>query len=297
MPEDRRAIGHVLRFWFVLIAIATVAVGAAALRRARASAAAATVELPTLGHVPSFSMPDQLGHTVTDETLRGQVLVVDFFYASCTTSCPLLTTKMHAIQGALASRERELGRPLPVHLVSITLDPENDTPAALEAYAKSVGADEARWSFLSGRSADLDRVVVQGFKVSFQRPDPGAGIAAIMHGEWLVLVDPNGALRGFYSAGDPERMQAVVTDAVQLSQLAGPATYHATGVIQSFGPNRDFVNIAHRDIPGYIKAMTMSFESQRHEMLGGLSPNDRVSFDFIETSDARRVLTRIDKQP
>jgi Cu(I)/Ag(I) efflux system periplasmic protein CusF len=79
-------------------------------------------------------------------------------------------------------------------------------------------------------------------------------------------------------------------------ELAGPKSYHAVGVIKSFGPGRTFVNIAHEDIPGYMKAMVMAFEPQRPGELDGLSQNDRVEFDFVETEDARRVLTRIAKR-
>ncbi len=292
----------ILRTLFVYVAIATIAAALAiAARRARASSA----ELPVLGTVPSFAMPDQRGRVLTDVGLRGNVLVVDFFYATCTTSCPMLTRKMLQLQRAIAARERQLERPLPVRLVSITLDPENDTPEVLRAYAEQAGSDEGRWSFLSGRSEDLDRIVVGGFKSSYERADPSAGIGAIMHGEWIVLVDANGSLRGFYAASDPERMQALLTDAVRLADLrqaaasapAGPKTYHAIGIIKSFGPARSYVNIAHEDIPGYMPAMTMAFEPERPGQLDGLSERDRVAFDFVETADARRVLTRIDRRP
>ncbi|MGA7119249.1 MAG: copper-binding protein [Polyangiaceae bacterium] len=81
------------------------------------------------------------------------------------------------------------------------------------------------------------------------------------------------------------------------TELHGPRTYHAVGVIRAFGPGRAFVNIAHEDIAGYMKAMTMSFEPQRAGQLDGFVEHDRVDFDFIETEDARRVLTRIGKRP
>ncbi len=301
------------------MAAITLAVAfAVSARRARAAAP----PLPVLGPVPHFTMTDQLGRSASDETLHGQVLVVDFFYASCTSSCPLLTGKMLALQKGLAGREQQLERPLPVHLVSITLDPANDTPEVLRAYAERVGADGARWSFLSGRSEDLDRVVVQGFKTTFQRADPAAGIASIMHGEWLVLVDASGSLRGFYAASDPERMQALLTDATRLATEDGspapvasqatplaadaaphappapaaPNTYHAVGVIQSFGPARAYVNIRHEDIPGYMAAMTMSFEPQRAGQLDAFAEKDPVDFDFIETEDARRTIRRIERR-
>ncbi|MGA7119250.1 MAG: SCO family protein [Polyangiaceae bacterium] len=200
-----------------LFASLTVIAFAAGLAFAMRRGHASSTDLPTLGHVPSFAMPDQRGRVVTAESLQGNVLVVDFFYASCTTSCPMLTGKMLDLQKAIARREHEMSRPLPIHLVSITLDPANDTPEVLRAYAEGAGADEARWSFLSGRSGDLDRVVIRGFGSSFERLDPSAGIGAIMHGEWLVLVDATGSLRGYYAATDPERMQALATDAFHLA--------------------------------------------------------------------------------
>ncbi len=197
-----------------LAAASALALGWGAFFRGRA-----VVDAPasSLGQIPSFEMPDQHGRLVSDRTLRGQVVVVDFFFASCTTSCPMLTARMASVQRAVEERERQLGRKLPVRLVSITLDPENDTPDVLSEYAARYGADADRWSFLSGRSADLDRVVVRGFKTTLQRPDPAAGIASIMHGEWLVLVDAGGTIRGYYAASDPERMAGVVHDALDLA--------------------------------------------------------------------------------
>ncbi|MGA3121680.1 MAG: SCO family protein [Polyangiaceae bacterium] len=201
----------------LLAALAVCALVTASIARRHARAGAQQVPAAVLGHIPSFEMPDQHGTPVSDTTLRGQVLVVDFFFASCATSCPMLTAQMASVDKAVADREQKIGRRLSVHLVSITLDPENDTPEVLDRYAARYGADASRWSFLSGRSADLDRVVVGGFKTTFQRADPGAGIATIMHGEWLVLVDGDGGIRGYYAAGDPERMVGLVHDVLDLT--------------------------------------------------------------------------------
>jgi len=204
-----------VRVLFIVATAAAIAAGSEIImRRARASSG----DLPPIAQIPSFTMTDQRGRSVSDQSLRGETLVVDFFYASCTSSCPMLTGKMLDIQRKLAKREAETGRRLPVHLVSITLDPANDTPDVLAAYAERTGADERRWSFLSGRSDDLDRVVVRGFKSTFERADPAAGIGTIMHGEWFVLVDGRGALRGFYAANDDERMDAIVVDAERLAE-------------------------------------------------------------------------------
>ncbi len=193
---------------------AAVAVAWLTLRAVMAGPAAPVARL---GAMPAFEMADQHGRAFGDRSLRDEVAVVDFFFASCTSSCPRLTAKMLGVQQAVEERERSLGHPLPVHLVSITLDPENDTPDVLAQYAKTHGADDARWSFLSGRSEDLDRVVVKGFKTTFERSDPSAGIATIMHGEWIVLVDPSGTIHGYYAANDPERMAALAQDAIRLA--------------------------------------------------------------------------------
>ena len=196
----------------VLAGATVVLMGVVALAR---SFIGSSASLPSLGDIPAFAMLDQQGQEVTSGSLQGQVLIIDFFYASCPTSCPRLSSQMASFQERIAARSA--GRPLPVHLVSITLDPANDTPEVLSAYADRYHAKEATWSFLSGRSEELDRVVVKGFKMHFARVDPAAGLGAIMHGEWFVLVDGKGKIRGYYQIGDEERMNELVRDAERLA--------------------------------------------------------------------------------
>ncbi len=74
-----------------------------------------------------------------------------------------------------------------------------------------------------------------------------------------------------------------------------PAAHHATGVVRSFGPQRAYVNIAHDDIPGYMSAMTMSFEPASPEQIASLAEKDKVVFDFREDTEGRRILIRIEK--
>jgi len=202
-----------------LPAVALAVVCALTLTRGHALAGPGRTSLPVLGEIPSFSMIDQRGRQVTGASLRGQVLIVDFFYAQCPTSCPRLSAQMAAFQARLASS----GPQLPVHLVSITLDPENDTEV-LRDYADRFHADDARWSFLEGRSEELDRLVVKGFKLAFERIDPSAGLGAIMHGEWFVLVDRGGRIRGYYQISDEERMSELYRDAARLADEGGAGT-------------------------------------------------------------------------
>jgi len=74
------------------------------------------------------------------------------------------------------------------------------------------------------------------------------------------------------------------------------STYDARGVVRSFGPSRAYVNIAHEDIPGYMKAMTMSFEPRTPSQLDGLAVGDHVVFRFTDQGDGRRLIDSIRKQ-
>lgn len=84
-------------------------------------------------------------------------------------------------------------------------------------------------------------------------------------------------------------------DAVAATQDTS-ATHEATGVIRSFGPDRAFVRIAHDEIPGYMKAMTMSFEPREASQLAALAEKDAVAFSFTEEPDGRYLLVAIKKR-
>jgi Cu/Ag efflux protein CusF len=74
------------------------------------------------------------------------------------------------------------------------------------------------------------------------------------------------------------------------------STYETRGQVKSFGPNKQFVNIAHEKIEGYMNAMTMSFEPRSAEQLADLQAGDRVRLSFTETDDGRRLINRIQKE-
>lgn len=84
---------------------------------------------------------------------------------------------------------------------------------------------------------------------------------------------------------------------VTMSPTAAAAeTFSAKGVVKSFGPNRAYVNIAHEDIPGYMRAMTMSFEPKDAAQLKDLAPGDAVAFEFTDLGEGKRLITRIAKR-
>jgi len=152
-----------------------------------------------LGGLPAFTLTDQRGQPFGSRELAGKVWVADFIFTSCQAACPLLSERMAEV----GKRARHLGPDF--HLVSISVDPERDTPERLAAYAARYGANPISWSFLTGPEQAIQATVVEGFKVGAgkeQTPavDGGPGFWEIFHGENLVLVDRQMRIRGYFPA-------------------------------------------------------------------------------------------------
>jgi protein SCO1/2 len=168
-------------------------------------------ELPALGNVGKFSLTDQAGGAVSAETLRGQVWAAAFFFTRCPTVCPRITRRMRDLQQAAAKGGVKLG------LVSFSVDPDNDTPEVLAAYAKQYGADLATWRFLTGDLEVIRKTSEQGFKLALDgKATPGAEHFGLFHGSHLVLVDGNGQIRGYYRTSEDEQMAQLLKDAALL---------------------------------------------------------------------------------
>ena len=154
--------------------------------------------LPVVGSAPAFSLTTQSGERLSLTDLRGKVLAVTFIYATCKDACPILTAKMATLQQSLGA---DFGPR--VRFVSITVEPQVDTPAVLRAYAERFGADPAGWSFLTGSSADVDDVV-RRYGAFAKRVKPGE----VDHLFLTSLVDRRGMLRVQYLGYrfDPDEM-------------------------------------------------------------------------------------------
>lgn len=148
---------------------------------------------PDLGTLPDFALTDQTGQPFGTRDLRGKVWVADFIFTSCAGSCPLLSQKMAEV----AKRARQLGPDF--RLVSLTVDPERDTPPVLAGYAARYGANPHKWSFLTGAMATIQSAVTDGFKIGMGKEKVG-DFWEIFHGENLVLVDRQLHIRGYFPA-------------------------------------------------------------------------------------------------
>lgn len=152
------------------------------------------------GALPDFALTDQKGRKVTLNDLKGQVWVADFFFTNCTGVCPMMTARMERLQQSLAAQG--------LRLVSITVDPERDTAAALAKHAAKVGAKD-QWLFLTGEKQSIIDLSVKGFHLSAS-DDPNS------HSQRLVLVDRAGHIRGYYRADDDEEITLLERNAAQL---------------------------------------------------------------------------------
>jgi cytochrome oxidase Cu insertion factor (SCO1/SenC/PrrC family) len=150
------------------------------------------------GPTPTFNLTDQTGATFSSQSLAGRVTLLDFIYTNCTDACPIMSATFQEAQRKLAS-DNLLGSK--IMLVSLSVDPQHDTPPVMAEYSREFSADANGWKMLTG---DWDAVydVITGFKVATRPPRPPADAPApsgteLTHSTAVVLIDPQLQVRGY----------------------------------------------------------------------------------------------------
>jgi protein SCO1 len=154
--------------------------------------------LPDYGKVPDFHMTDSTGQPFSSSALAGKVWVADFIYANCPAECPMMSSKMHVVAKKLEGESD-------VRIVSISVDPERDTPPVLNEFAKHYGAPTRQWTFLTGSPETVHLLAYTTFHV-------GDVLGKIEHSTKFMLVDKQGKIRGYYSSTDEEGIPAMLKD-------------------------------------------------------------------------------------
>lgn len=144
--------------------------------------------LSKIGPAPEFTLTDQDGRRIALKDLRGKVLAITFIFASCKDTCPLLTATMAGLQDRLGA---DFGPR--VYFVSITVDPERDTPEVLKRYAEMHRANPAGWAFLTGTPAEI-REIARRYGIYYKKTPLGD----VDHTFLTSLVDRTGTLRVQY---------------------------------------------------------------------------------------------------
>jgi protein SCO1 len=154
--------------------------------------------LPKIKPAPEFTLTQQDGKRLALKELRGKVLAITFIFASCADTCPLLTAKMAGLRDRLGP---DFGSK--VYFLSITVDPERDTPEVLKHYAEAYKANLAGWAFLTGTPAEI-RDVAKRYGIYYKKMPRGD----VDHTFLTSLVDQNGTLRVQYIGVrfDPDEM-------------------------------------------------------------------------------------------
>lgn len=137
----------------------------------------------------------QNGKAVTSQDLIGKVTVVEFFFTSCPTICPKMTTALKDVHESIQDDQ--------FRIVSISIDPKHDTEEVLLKYANKLEVDHNRWWFLTGTSAN-SFATAENCMVHASNNDNAPG--GFLHSSNVVLIDQNQHIRGYYDALNPDEL-------------------------------------------------------------------------------------------
>jgi protein SCO1/2/putative membrane protein len=171
--------------------------------------------LPVFGELPAFDFVTSNGEALNLDQLTTP-WIADFIFTRCAVTCPRMTSRMRALGESLPSTVLRL---------SITVDPDHDTPVILQDYAKAHGVTEDDWLFLTGDPDPLRQLIREHFLLGLSNADPddpAAEAEPITHSTRFVLVDSNRRIRGYYDAFDAESFQALIEAAATLVNETPP---------------------------------------------------------------------------
>ena len=166
--------------------------------------------------VPNFSFTNQERKIITNKDYQNKVYVVEFFFTSCPSICPKMNKNMVKVQNVYASNPN-------FGIVSISVDPERDTPEVLKKYALEKGATMNNWNFLTGDEATIYKLSNDGFKLYAGENEKAEG--GFEHSGLFALIDKNGFIRSrvvkvgenenpikFYDGLDDKQVKWIIED-------------------------------------------------------------------------------------
>jgi protein SCO1/2 len=165
----------------------------------------ADVKLPVLSYVQSFSFSNQEGKQITQKDVAGKVYVAEYFFTTCRGICPKMNVNMKKVSADFANEPD-------FRILSYTVDPETDSVARMKKYADSLGANPAKWWFLTGRKDSLYHLA----RGSYLLDDPKNNETNIddqfIHTQFLALVDKSGRVRKIYDSLKKDELDEMEKD-------------------------------------------------------------------------------------
>lgn len=153
--------------------------------------------LPVLGTVADFTLTNQDGQAVSLAAFSNHVWVADIIFTRCAGPCPRMTAQMKSVQDSLPVDSA-------AKLVTLTTDPDYDSPAVMKKYGERFGADFNRWTFLTGTKAQIAGLAAGSLKLSavpINSADRKNDVDLFIHTTIFVLVDKQAQLRGIFETG------------------------------------------------------------------------------------------------
>lgn len=185
------------------------------------------VQLPVLSYVQPFSFANQEGRFITDKDVAGKVYIAEYFFTTCRGICPKMNSNVKKIFQEYADQPD-------FRILSYTVDPETDSVGRMKRYADSLGADPAKWWFLTGRKDSLYNLA----RGSYLLDDPKNNATNIdqqfIHTQFVALVDKGGRVRKIYDSLKKDEMDEMKKDIGALLKETTPAPHFANNL---FGNN------------------------------------------------------------
>lgn len=169
-----------------------------------------TVQYKSKYHtIADFSFINQNGDTITQKNYEGKIYVADFFFTTCGSICPKMSTNLVDVQKAVLNNPK-------VMLLSHTVFPEVDSVSVLKAYAIKYGVVDSKWNLVTGDKKEIYKMARKSYlAVKLGRPDQ---LYDMVHTENFVLVDQKRRVRGFYDGTNKEDVKRLLEDIEFLSQ-------------------------------------------------------------------------------
>jgi protein SCO1/2 len=153
--------------------------------------------------IGNFSFINQNGKTITQKNYDGKIYVADFFFTTCGSICPKMTSNMEDVQKAFLNNPK-------VMLLSHTVTPEIDSVPVLKKYAVSKGIDDSKWNLVTGDKKEIYSLARKSYlAVKLGKPEE---LYDMVHTENFVLVDTRKRVRGFYDGTKKEEIKRLIDD-------------------------------------------------------------------------------------
>ena len=159
--------------------------------------------------IQPFSFINQFHDTVTEKVIENKIYVVDFFFATCQSICPKMSSQLVHVQTAFKNDKDVL-------ILSHTVNPLHDTVEVLNGYAQSYGAIKNKWHFLTGNKKAIYDLARYSYLVNALEEDGSA--EGFLHSELFILVDAQKRIRGFYDGTDSVAVVKLISDITLLKQ-------------------------------------------------------------------------------